>query len=155
MVKVIEAHDEPDRTIRSPYSSRTSTWATSVSASTLIGSRFGSRKSWKYTPSNVPYATFCPPPTQEAEHNLHINAEPQISPTEWGRANCVVHRLEKALQELIHLEKLAPIAHEILLASDALNPLAVVRVRRCPERHLVELASQMHKRYRKTRLPTL
>jgi hypothetical protein len=74
-----------------------------------------------------------------------------MSPTEWGRAVRAISRLKKALRELLHLEELAPIAHEILLADDALNPLAVVRVRCRPERHLVKLASQVHERYRKTR----
>lgn len=86
------------------------------------------------------------------EHNPHKTAETQISPTEWGRAVRVIRRLEKALRELVHLEELAPIAHEILLTGDALNPLAVVRVRCRPERHLVILASQVHERYRETRL---
>ena len=52
-----------------------------------------------------------------------------LSPTEWGRAVRAIRRLEKALGELVHLEELAPIAHEILLAHGTLNPLAVVRVR--------------------------
>ena len=102
----------------------------------------------------MPYATFCPPPTQEvrAEHNPHTITETQISPTEWSRAVRVIHRLEKALRQLVHLEKVAPIAHEILLACDTLNPFAVVRVRRRPKRHLVRLASQGDESYRKTRL---
>jgi len=57
---------------------------------------------------------------------------------------------EKTLRELVHLEELTPIAHVILLAGDVLNPLAVVRVRCRPERHLEILASQVHERYRKT-----
>ena len=76
----------------------------------------------------------------------------QISPTEWSRAVRVIHRLEKALRQLIHLEKVAPIPHEILLACDALNPFAVVRVRRRPESHLVGFASQVYECYCKTRL---
>jgi hypothetical protein len=47
---------------------------------------------------------------------------------------------------------LAPITHEILLAGDAFNPLAVVRVRCRPQGHLVKFASQVYERYRKTRL---
>ena len=102
----------------------------------------------------MPYATFCPPPTQEApaEHNPHTTTEAQISPTEWSRAVRVIHRLEKALRQLVHLEEMAPIAHEILLACDTLNPFPVVRVRRRPKCHLIGLASQGHERYRKTRL---
>ena len=76
----------------------------------------------------------------------------QISPTEWSCAVRAIHRLEEALRQLIHLEEVAPIAHEILLACDTFNPFAVVRVRRRPKRHLVKLASQVHERYGKTRL---
>ena len=99
----------------------------------------------------MPYAIFCPPPTQEAqaEHNPHTTSR---SPTEWSRAICLIRRLEETLREFIHLEEQAPFTHEILLACDVLNPLAVVRVRGRPERHLVEPASQIRKRYRKTRL---
>lgn len=78
--------------------------------------------------------------------------ETQISPTEWSCAVRVIHRLEKALRQLIHLEEVAPVAHEILLACDTLNPFAVIRVRRRPKCHLVGLASQGHERYHKTRL---
>ena len=82
----------------------------------------------------MPYATFCPPPTQEAqaEHNPHTTTGPQISPTEWSSAIRAIHCLEEALRQLIHLEEVAPIAHEILLARDTLNPFAVIRVRRRP-----------------------
>ena len=74
------------------------------------------------------------------------------SPTEWSRAVRAIHRLEKARRQLIHLEEVASIAHEILLACDTLNPFAMVRVRGRPKRHLVGLASQEHKRYRKAGL---
>lgn len=73
-----------------------------------------------------------------------------ISPTEWSRAVRAIHRLEKARRQLIHLEEVASIAHEILLACDTLNPFAMVRVRCRPKRHLICLSSQEHKCYRKT-----
>ena len=53
----------------------------------------------------------------------------------------MVHRLEKAFGEHVHLEELAPLAHEVLLARDVFDPLAVVCVRCRPERHLVEFPS--------------
>ncbi len=78
--------------------------------------------------------------------------ETQIRLTEWGRAVRVIHCLEETFRERVHLEEMAPITHEILLVGDVFNPLAVVRVRCRPKRHLVGLASQVHKRYRKTGL---
>jgi len=78
--------------------------------------------------------------------------ETQIRLTEWGRAVRVIHCLEETFRECVHLEEMAPITHEILLVGDVFNPLAVVRVRCRPKRHLVGLASQVHKRYRETGL---
>jgi hypothetical protein len=51
-----------------------------------------------------------------------------------------------AFGEYVHLKELAPFAHEVLLAGDLFEPLAVVCVRCRPERHLVEFPSQVHKR---------
>jgi hypothetical protein len=52
------------------------------------------------------------------------------------------------------IKELAPLAHEVLLACDLFDPLAVVCVRCRPERHLVEFPSQVHKRDREA-LPHL
>src|SRR6266850_1391137 len=90
-------------------------------------------------------------------HRYRMSTEPSNDHkpgclTERGRAICTIHRLEETFRECLHLEELAPITHEILLVGDVLNPLAVVRVCCRPKCHLVELASQVYKRYRKTGL---
>ena len=64
--------------------------------------------------------------------------------TERGSAVRAVHGLEKALREHIHLKELAPLPHQVLLPRNILDPFAVVRMCCRPERHLVELPSQVH-----------
>src|SRR5258707_13830976 len=81
------------------------------------------------------------------QHNTKM---PAIQLTEWGCAVRTIHGLEKAFGEHVHLEKLAPLAHEILLARDVFDPFAMIYVCCRPEGHLVELASQVHKRDRET-----
>jgi len=73
-----------------------------------------------------------------------------MSLTERGCTVRTVHVLEEAFREYVHLEELAPLAHDILLARDIFDPLAMVCVRCRPEGHLVELASQVHKCDRET-----
>ena len=72
----------------------------------------------------------------------HISTRAPL--TERGSAARAVHRLEKALRKHIHLEEQTPLPHQVLLPRNILNPLAVVRIRRCPQRRLVELASEVH-----------
>ena len=64
----------------------------------------------------------------------------------------MIHRLEKAFGEHLRLEELAPFTHEVLLARDVLDPLAVIRVCCCPECHVVILTSQVDKRDPKSSL---
>jgi hypothetical protein len=65
----------------------------------------------------------------------------------------MIHRQEKTLRKHIHLKELAHLAHEVLLSRDIFDPLAMVCTRRRPQRHLVELASQVHKRDQETAFP--
>jgi hypothetical protein len=69
--------------------------------------------------------------------------------TERGSAVHAAHRLENPFRE--HARELAPLANEVLLLRDIFGPLTVVRIRRRPERRLVELASEVHERDREAR----
>ena len=72
----------------------------------------------------------------------HISTRAPL--TERGSAARAVHRLEKALRKHIQLEEQTPLPHQVLLPRNILNPLAVVRMHRRPQRRLVELACEVH-----------
>ena len=76
----------------------------------------------------------------------HISTRAPL--TERGSVVRAVHRLEKAFRKHVHLEELAPLPYQVLLPRNILNP--VVRMSRRPQRHLVKLASEVHKCDRET-----